>query len=178
MLMAMVVTYLVLAAQFESFVHPMVIMLAVPLAALGALMGLKLTGMTINIYSQIGLVMLIGLAAKNGILIVEFTNQLRDKGGEFKESLLQASKQRLRPIAMTSFSTVMSAIPLMIASGAGAESRSVIGVVIFFGVALSTILTLYIVPMAYYSIAKNTGSPLAITHEIEQQQLAEEKSKG
>jgi multidrug efflux pump len=178
MLMAMVVTYLVLAAQFESFVHPMVIMLAVPLAALGALMGLKLTGMTINIYSQIGLVMLIGLAAKNGILIVEFTNQLRDKGGEFKESLLQASKQRLRPIAMTSFSTVMSAIPLMIASGAGAESRSVIGVVIFFGVALSTILTLYIVPMAYYWIAKNTGSPLAITHEIEQQQLAEEKSKG
>jgi multidrug efflux pump len=177
MLMAMVVTYLVLAAQFESFVHPLVIMLAVPLAALGALMGLKLTGMTLNIYSQIGLVMLIGLAAKNGILIVEFTNQLRDKGGDFKASLLQASKQRLRPIVMTSFSTVMSAIPLMIASGAGAESRSVIGVVIFFGVAFSTILTLYVIPMAYYWIAKNTGSPMAITNEIEHQ-LAEEKSKG
>ncbi|MDU0114215.1 efflux RND transporter permease subunit [Psychrosphaera aquimarina] len=169
MLMAMVVTYLVLAAQFESFVHPLVIMLAVPLAALGALMGLQLTGMTLNIYSQIGLVMLIGLAAKNGILIVEFTNQLRDKGGEFKDSLIQASKQRLRPIVMTSFSTIMSAVPLMIASGAGAESRSVIGVVIFFGVAFSTILTLYVIPMAYYWIARNTGSPMAISNEIARQ---------
>ncbi|MFT6530395.1 MAG: multidrug efflux pump [Psychrosphaera sp.] len=169
MLMAMVVTYLVLAAQFESFVHPLVIMLAVPLAALGALMGLQLTGMTLNIYSQIGLVMLIGLAAKNGILIVEFTNQLRDKGGAFKASLIQASKQRLRPIVMTSFATVMSAVPLMIASGAGAESRSVIGVVIFFGVAFSTILTLYVIPMAYYWIARNTGSPMAISNEIARQ---------
>ena len=169
MLMAMVVTYLVLAAQFESFVHPLVIMLAVPLAALGALMGLQITGMTLNIYSQIGLVMLIGLAAKNGILIVEFTNQLRDKGGAFKASLIQASKQRLRPIVMTSFATVMSAVPLMIASGAGAESRSVIGVVIFFGVAFSTILTLYVIPMAYYWIARNTGSPMAISNEIARQ---------
>lgn len=170
MLMAMVVTYLILAAQFESFIHPLVIMLAVPLAALGAMLGLKVTGMTLNIYSQIGLVMLVGLAAKNGILIVEFTNQLRDKGGNFKESLIQASKQRLRPIIMTSFSTIMSAVPLMIASGAGAESRSVIGVVIFFGVAFSTILTLYVIPMAYYWIAKNTGSPLAISNEIARQE--------
>lgn len=170
MLMAMVVTYLILAAQFESFIHPLVIMLAVPLAALGAMLGLKFTGMTLNIYSQIGLVMLIGLAAKNGILIVEFTNQLRDKGGVFKESLIQASKQRLRPIIMTSFSTIMSAVPLMVASGAGAESRSVIGVVIFFGVAFSTILTLYVIPMAYYWIAKNTGSPLAISNEIKRQE--------
>mgnify|MGYP005990015161 CR=1 FL=1 len=170
MLMALVITYLVLAAQFESFIHPLVIMLAVPLAAVGALMGLHLTGMTINIYSQIGLVMLIGLAAKNGILIVEFTNQLRDKQVEFKSALIQSAKQRLRPIVMTSFATIMSAVPLMLASGAGAESRSVIGVVIFFGVAFSTILTLYVIPMAYYWMAKNTGSPLAITNELKKQQ--------
>lgn len=168
-LMALVVTYLVLAAQFESFVHPLVIMLAVPLAAVGALMGLKLMGLSLNIYSQIGLVMLIGLAAKNGILIVEFTNQLRDKGTEFKEALINAAKQRLRPIVMTSFSTIMSAVPLMLASGPGAESREVIGVVIFFGVAFSTVLTLYIIPMAYYWIARNTGSPLAVSHELQQQ---------
>lgn len=175
MMMALVITYLVLAAQFESFIHPLVILLAVPLAAVGALMGLKLTGMTINIYSQIGLVMLIGLAAKNGILIVEFTNQLRDKGLEFKEALIQASKQRLRPIVMTSFSTIMSAVPLMMASGAGAESRSVIGVVIFFGVAFSAVLTLYIIPMAYYWIARNTGSPLALTKQLAQEQQTKEQ---
>ena len=166
MLMAMVVTYLVLAAQFESFVHPLVIMLAVPLAAVGALMGLQIAGLSLNIYSQIGLVMLIGLAAKNGILIVEFTNQLRDKGGEFKASLIAAAKQRLRPIVMTTFSTIMSAVPLMLASGAGAESREVIGVVIFAGVAFSTVLTLFIIPMAYYSIAKNTGSPKTVSQNL------------
>lgn len=169
MLMAMAVTYLVLAAQFESFIHPLVIMLAVPLAAVGALMGLQIAGLSLNIYSQIGLVMLIGLAAKNGILIVEFTNQLRDRGGEFKASLIAAAKQRLRPIVMTTFSTIMSAVPLMLASGAGAESREVIGVVIFAGVAFSTILTLYVIPMAYYWIAKNTGSPQSVTQALEQQ---------
>ena len=180
MLMALVVTYLVLAAQFESFIHPLVIMLAVPLAAVGALMGLKLMGLSLNIYSQIGLVMLIGLAAKNGILIVEFTNQLRDKGEAFKESLIHAAKQRLRPIIMTSFSTIMSAVPLMLATGPGAESREVIGVVIFFGVAFSTLLTLYIIPMAYYWLARNTGSPKAVSNELQrqdarQQQLATDK---
>jgi len=175
MLMALVVTYLVLAAQFESFIHPLVIMLAVPLAAVGALMGLKFMGLSLNIYSQIGLVMLIGLAAKNGILIVEFTNQLRDKGEEFKESLIHAAKQRLRPIVMTSFSTIMSAVPLMLASGPGAESREVIGVVIFFGVAFSTLLTLYIIPMAYYWLARNTGSPLAVTNELQKQSATQEQ---
>lgn len=175
MLMALAVTFLVLAAQFESFVHPFVIMLSVPLAAVGALMGLELMGMTLNIYSQIGLVMLIGLAAKNGILIVEFANQLRDQGVEFQQALIQASKQRLRPIIMTSFSTVMSAVPLMLATGAGAESREVIGVVIFFGVAFSTFLTLYVIPIAYSWLAKNTGSPLAVTHKLENE-LADEKN--
>jgi len=143
--------------------------LAVPLAAVGALMGLEIAGLSLNIYSQIGLVMLIGLAAKNGILIVEFTNQLRDKGGDFKTSLIRAAKQRLRPIVMTSFSTVMSAVPLMLASGAGAESREVIGVVIFSGVAFSTVLTLYVVPMAYFWIARNTGSPKAVENKLNEQ---------
>ncbi|GAA0299746.1 efflux RND transporter permease subunit [Psychrosphaera haliotis] len=177
MLMAMAITYLVLAAQFESFVHPLVIMLAVPLAAVGALMGLEIAGLSLNIYSQIGLVMLIGLAAKNGILIVEFTNQLRDKGGDFKTSLIRAAKQRLRPIVMTSFSTVMSAVPLMLASGAGAESREVIGVVIFSGVAFSTVLTLYVVPMAYFWIARNTGSPKAVENKLNEQLEQQANSK-
>jgi multidrug efflux pump len=170
MLMALVVTYLVLAAQFESFIHPFVILLAVPLAAVGALAGLELMGMSLNIYSQIGLIMLIGLAAKNGILIVEFTNQLRDKGVEFQQALQEAASQRLRPIIMTSFSTVMSAVPLMLATGPGSESREVIGVVIFFGVAFSTLLTLYVIPMAYSWLAKNTGSPMAVTNELQKQQ--------
>ena len=137
-------------------------------------MGLKLAGMSLNIYSQIGLVMLIGLAAKNGILIVEFASQLRDKGEEFKTALVHAAKQRLRPIVMTSFSTVMSAVPLMMASGAGAESRSVIGVVIFFGVAFSSVLTLYVIPMAYYWIAKNTGSPQAVANQLKREQDQEQ----
>ena len=111
------ITFLVLAAQFESFIHPLVIMLAVPMAIVGALIGLYVTGMSINIYSQIGIVMLIGLAAKNGILIVEFANQLRDSGVEFKEAVLRASRQRLRPIVMTAFTTLMSAMPLILGSG-------------------------------------------------------------
>lgn len=130
-MLALAVTYLILAAQFESWVHPLVIMLTVPLALVGAYIGLFFSGMTINIYSQIGLVMLIGLAAKNGILIVEFANQLRDAGMEFEHALKRAAAQRLRPIVMTGFTTVFSALPLVLASGPGAESRMVIGMVIF-----------------------------------------------
>lgn len=176
MIMALVITYLVLAAQFESFVHPFVIILAVPLAAVGAMAGLELMGMSLNIYSQIGLIMLIGLAAKNGILIVEFTNQLRDRGTEFKTALVNAASQRLRPIIMTSFSTIMSAVPLMLASGPGSESREVIGVVIFFGVAFSALLTLYVIPMAYFWLAKNTGSPQTVSNNLKRQQELAEKS--
>ncbi|CAA0298287.1 RND family efflux transporter [Alteromonas infernus] len=131
-MLALAVTYLILAAQFESWVHPLVIMLTVPLALVGAYIGLFFSGMTINIYSQIGLVMLIGLAAKNGILIVEFANQLRDAGMEFEHALKRAAAQRLRPIVMTGFTTVFSALPLVLASGPGAESRMVIGMVSFF----------------------------------------------
>jgi multidrug efflux pump len=179
-LLALLITYLVLAAQFESFVHPFVILLTVPLALVGALTGLELMGMSLNIYSQIGIVMLIGLAAKNGILIVEFANQLRDKGVAFEEALISAAQQRLRPIVMTTFTTVTSAIPLVLAVGPGAESRMVIGVVIFAGVSLASMFTLFIVPGAYYWLCKNTGSPQAIANEIgelEQQVLPKAQLK-
>lgn len=166
--LALAITYLVLAAQFESWIHPLVIMLTVPMALVGALIGLYFAGMTMNIYSQIGLVMLIGLAAKNGILIVEFANQLRDAGLEFERALRQAATQRLRPIVMTGFTTVFSALPLVFASGAGAESRTVIGMVIFAGVLLSAFMTLYIVPTAYYLLAKHTRSPNELASKIEQ----------
>lgn len=167
--LALTVTFLVLAAQFESFIHPFVIMLTVPLGLMGAMFGLWATGLTLNIYSQIGIVMLIGLSAKNGILIVEFTNQLRDKGIEFSEAILQAATQRLRPIIMTSLTTVMSAVPLVLASGPGAESRMVIGVVVFTGVIVSTLLTLYVVPTAYYALARNTQSPEFLQQKLNKQ---------
>ncbi len=165
--LALAITYLVLAAQFESWVHPLVIMLSVPLALLGAFLGLYITDSSLNIYSQIGLVMLIGLAAKNGILIVEFANQLRDAGMEFELALKKAATQRLRPIVMTGFTTVFSALPLVLATGPGSESRAVIGIVIFFGVLLSALMTVYIVPIAYYWLARKTGSPEKITQEID-----------
>ena len=175
-ILALAVTFLVLAAQFESFVHPLVIMLAVPLGLVGALSGLYFSGMTLNIYSQIGLVMLIGLAAKNGILIVEFTNQLRDQGEEFKTAIVQAATQRLRPIIMTAFTTVMSAVPLVIAVGPGSESRAVIGMVILAGVSVATLLTIYIVPAMYYAIARNTGSPLQLSQELDKLEQREKQA--
>ncbi|MGQ7249326.1 efflux RND transporter permease subunit [Halomonas sp. V046] len=163
------VVFLVLAAQFESFVHPLVIMLTVPLAIGGALLGLLLTGQSLNIYSQVGLVMLVGLAAKNGILIVEFANQLRDEGHEFREALIQASLTRLRPIVMTSVTTIAGSVPLILSSGAGAETRLVIGTVIFFGVAAATLFTLFVVPVAYDLMARRTGSPGDVTRRLEKE---------
>lgn len=158
-LLALVIAYLVLAAQFESFKHPLIIMTTVPLAITGALIGLFVFDSTINIYSQIGAVMLIGLAAKNGILIVEFANQLRDQGIEFKEAVIQAARIRLRPVLMTSICTAFGAIPLIVASGAGALSRKSIGAVVFFGVSFSVVLTLVVVPAVYSLIARNSHSP-------------------
>jgi multidrug efflux pump len=158
-LLALVIAYLVLSAQFESFRHPLIIMTTVPLAITGALFGLYVFDSTINIYSQIGAVMLIGLAAKNGILIVEFANQLRDRGVEFKEAVVQSAKTRLRPVLMTSMCTAFGAIPLILASGAGALSRRSIGAVVFFGVSFSVVLTLVVVPAVYSLIAKNSHSP-------------------
>jgi multidrug efflux pump len=154
-----VVVFLVLAAQFESWIHPLVIMLTVPLAMAGALLGLWLTGQTLNIYSQIGLIMLVGLAAKNGILIVEFANQLRDQGMAFRDALLEASEVRLRPIVMTGITTAAGSLPLLLSSGAGAETRAVIGTVILAGVLAATLFTLFVVPVAYDLLARRTGSP-------------------
>jgi len=158
-LLALVIVYLVLAAQFESFKHPFIIMTTVPLAIAGALLGLTVFGSTINIFSQIGAIMLIGLAAKNGILIVEFANQLRDRGIEFREAIIQSSMIRLRPVLMTSLCTAFGAVPLLIASGAGAESRRSIGSVVFFGVMLAVLLTLVVVPAVYSLVAKKSHSP-------------------
>ncbi len=165
--LGLVVVFLILAAQFESWIHPLVIMLTVPLATGGGLLGLYLTGGTLNIYSQIGLIMLIGLAAKNGILIVEFANQLRDEGRQFSRAIVEASEIRFRPIVMTGLTTIAGAIPLVLASGAGAETRIVIGVVVLFGVFAATFFTLLIVPVAYSLIARNTGSPNAVAQRLE-----------
>ncbi|MBY0508805.1 MAG: efflux RND transporter permease subunit [Rhodospirillaceae bacterium] len=164
--LALVVVFLVLAAQFESFVHPLVIMMTVPLAVTGALGGLLIFGQSINLYSQIGIIVLVGLAAKNGILIVEFTNQLRDAGRPFREALVQASLIRLRPIIMTALATVMGALPLMLATGAGSEGRRPIGVVIFTGVSFAVIITLVVVPAFYMLLARRTGSPGRVAAEL------------
>ena len=148
-ILALAFIYLVLAAQFESFRGPLVIMLTVPLAMTGALLAIKLTGGTLNVYSQIGLVMLIGLITKNGILIVEFANQLRDRGHEKVEALVEACALRLRPILMTTAATILGAVPLAIATGAGAESRSAIGWVVVGGMSIGTLFTLFVIPVAY-----------------------------
>jgi multidrug efflux pump len=157
--MALLVVFLVLAAQFESFVHPLVIMLTVPLAVLGALLGLALTGNSLNLFSQIGIVMLVGLAAKNGILIVEFANQRRDDGLEIGAAVVDAAATRLRPILMTSIATVTGAMPLVFAAGAGSASREAIGVVVVAGVLLSTFLSLFVIPAFYLLLARHTRPP-------------------
>jgi len=166
-LLAMVVVFLVLAAQFESFLHPFVIMTTVPLAVIGGLVGLWMYGMSINVFSQIAAIMLVGLAAKNGILIVEFANQLRDRGVEFREAVIEAAVIRLRPVLMTSFCSAFGAVPLLLSSGAGAESRQAIGVVVFYGVMISVFLTLAVVPAVYTLVARNTQSPQTIARLLE-----------
>jgi multidrug efflux pump len=147
--LAVLISYFVLAAQFESFISPLVVMLTVPLGAFGAVVALWLVGYTMNIYTQIGLIMLIGLSAKHGILIVEFANQLLDEGLTFEQALLEAAKLRLRPIIMTGISTVMGAVPLMLAYGAGAISRRNLGIVQIFGGISGILLTLIVIPVGY-----------------------------
>ncbi|MDH3430481.1 MAG: efflux RND transporter permease subunit [Gammaproteobacteria bacterium] len=166
-ILALVIAYLVLSAQFESFKHPLIIMTTVPLAITGALCGLVIFGSTLNVYSQIGAIMLIGLAAKNGILIVEFANQLRDRGTEFREAVIQSAKTRLRPVLMTSMCTSFGSVPLLLASGAGALSRQSIGAVVFFGVTFSVLLTLVVIPTVYSLIARNTHSPEYVSRLID-----------
>ena len=165
--MALLVVYLVLAAQFESFLHPVVIMLTVPLAVLGALIGLWLFGSSLNLFSQIGIVMLVGLAAKNGILIVEFANQLRDEGMAIRDAIVESAAVRMRPILMTSIATMMGAVPLVAFGGPGSASRATIGIVIIAGVAFSTLLSLFVVPAFYTLLAPYTRSPEAVARKLE-----------
>ncbi len=146
--------YLVLAAQFESFVDPFIIMLSVPLSMLGALLALKFTGGTLNVFSQIGLITLVGLITKHGILIVEFANQLREAGKSKVEAVTEAATLRLRPILMTTGAMVLGAIPLALATGAGAESRQQIGWVIVGGMSLGTLLTIFVVPSVYLLLSR------------------------
>lgn len=174
-LLTIVLVYLVLAAQFESFVHPLTIITTVPLAVAGGVIGLAIMGQTLNLYSQIGIVMLVGLAAKNGILIVEFANQLCDEGMEIVAATRAAATRRLRPILMTSIATVAGAIPLVLASGAGAAARTAIGVVIVFGVALATLITLVLIPIIYARLARYTSSPLTVSRALDDQLQAAAK---
>ncbi|MBE0598008.1 MAG: efflux RND transporter permease subunit, partial [Desulfuromonadales bacterium] len=153
-LLALGFIYLVLAAQFESFIDPFIIMLSVPLSITGALLALWLTGHTLNVYSQIGLVTLVGLITKHGILIVEFANQLREEGMSKTEAVVESARLRLRPILMTTGAMVLGAVPLALAQGAGAESRQAIGWVIVGGMSFGTVLTLFVVPTAYLMIAR------------------------
>lgn len=152
--LALVFIFLVLAAQFESFIDPLVIMVSVPLSMVGALLALKWSGGSLNVYSQIGLITLVGLITKHGILIVEFTNQLREEGMEMVDALVKASAQRLRPILMTTGAMVLGAIPLALATGAGAETRTQIGWVIVGGMSLGTLLTIFVVPTMYTLFAR------------------------
>jgi multidrug efflux pump len=144
----------VLSAQFESFVDPFVILLAVPLSMVGALLALRLSGGTLSVYSQIGLVTLVGLISKHGILIVEFSNQLRQQGRSIHEAVVEAASLRLRPILMTTGAMVLGALPLALASGAGAESRQQIGWVIVGGMSVGTLLTIFVVPTVYTWFAR------------------------
>jgi multidrug efflux pump len=171
--LVIVLTYLVLAGQFESFLHPLIVMTTAPLAVAGGLLTLLAFGLTLNVYSQIGMVLLLGLVAKNGILLVEFANQLRDEGREPAEAAAEAASLRLRPILMTTVATILGAVPLAVASGAGGESRSTIGLVIAGGLTLATLLTLFVVPAAYVLLARFTGAPGA--REAELRRLEAEK---
>jgi HAE1 family hydrophobic/amphiphilic exporter-1/multidrug efflux pump len=147
--LALVLIYLVLAAQFESFTDPFIIMITVPLALAGALLSLWLFDQTLNIFSQIGMIMLIGLVTKNGILIVEFANQKREQGVPKVQAVLEASSQRLRPILMTSLATALGALPIALSLGAAATSRIPLGIVIVGGITFSLILTLFVIPAVY-----------------------------
>jgi multidrug efflux pump len=145
--------YLVLAAQFESFIDPATILIAVALSFTGALLALKLTQHTLNLFSQIGLVMLVGLVTKNSILIVEFANQLRERGAEPFEAVLQAARTRFRPVMMTALSTIAGILPIAIGMGAGGEARAPLGVAVVGGMAFSTLLTIFVIPTVYLGFA-------------------------
>ena len=171
--LSVIFIYLVLAAQFESFIDPLVILLTVLLAMTGALATLKLTGGTMNIYSQIGMITLVGLITKHGILIVDFANQIRERGVPIREAVLQSAALRLRPILMTTGAMVLGAIPLAIATGAGAESRRQIGQVIVGGLTFGTVFTLFVVPVAYILLTRWRRPTMAAAAEPATPQPAE-----
>ena len=151
---ALLVIYLVLAAQFESFVHPLTVLVGVPLASLGALLALYITGNTFNLYSQVGIILLVGLVTKNSILLVDFANQERARGKELLAALASAGRTRFRPILMTSATSILGAVPLMLATGAGAESRQPIGTVVVGGLFFSTVFTLLVTPVVHYVVTR------------------------
>ncbi len=158
-----------LAGQFESWRHPATVMLTVPLAIFGGIIGLWIVGSSLNIYSQVALITLIGLAAKNGILIVEFANQLRTEGKSIDEAIKESCAIRLRPILMTSISTMVGVIPLIMATGPGSASRLTVGIVIFTGMLFSTFFTLYVIPSMYLIIGKKTERIDAVEIELNKQ---------
>jgi multidrug efflux pump len=157
-ILAIVLIYLILSAQFESFKDPLVIMLTVPLAIAGALIFMYFSGITMNIFSQIGIIMLIGLVAKNGILIVEFANQKQEAGIDKITAIKDAAQQRLRPILMTSASTILGLLPLALATGEGCNSRIAMGTAVVGGMIVSTLLTMYVVPAVYTYISTNLST--------------------
>ena len=167
--LGVIVMFLVLAAQFESYVNPFIIVLTVPMAIAGGLLGLWATGNTLNLYSQIGLIMLVGLAAKNGILIVEFANQARDRGASVKAAITEAARVRLRPILMTSITTVAGSVPLILSFGAGAETRQVLGVTLFCGVAFATVFTLFVLPVAYNLLGGFSRGPGFVSQKLDRE---------
>ncbi len=171
--LALIIIYLVLSAQFESFIDPFIIMLTVPLALAGALLSLWYFDQTLNIFSQIGIIMLIGLVTKNGILIIEFANQLREQGYSVAEAALEGAKLRFRPIVMTSLATVLGALPIALALGAGAKSRVSMGIVVIGGLLFSLALTLFVIPSIYAMIKKELP-PGAMEEEKAEVKLAEE----
>ncbi|HRI28655.1 MAG TPA: efflux RND transporter permease subunit, partial [Chitinophagales bacterium] len=157
-ILALVLIFLILAAQFESFIDPVIIMLTVPMAIVGALLSLHLLGQTINIFSQIGMIMLIGLVTKNGILIVEFANVLMKKGTSKVEAAIEGAVMRLRPILMTSLATALGALPIAMSLGAASTSRMPLGTVVVGGIMFSLILTLFIIPIMFTFISRRKPS--------------------
>ncbi len=163
------IVFLVLAAQFESFVSSLIIMVTVPFGLAAAVYAILLTGGSINYFSQIGLVLLIGIMAKNGILIVEFANQLRDRGATIREAIEQASMTRLRPVLMTAMSTLLASLPLILGTGAGSEARASLGWVIFGGLGFATMFTLFLTPVSFLLFARLSKPRAAEGVKVEQE---------
>ena len=155
-MLALVLIFLILAAQFESFIDPLIIMITVPLALAGALLSLWIFNQTLNIFSEIGMIMLIGLVTKNGILIVEFANQQKEKGMSKVDAVIYAASMRLRPILMTSLAMALGAVPIAFSLGKGAQSRVSLGIVIIGGILFSLLLTLFVIPAMYTFMSRKT----------------------